>query len=164
MVGLYFLPQRILRQPTANIHIVSINLSVRMTPCNKGSPPSGHSQTKVISNHLQLAPSWVSPKVEAVVTFPLRSRRVHFPAEIMHDDLAAQPPLPLMEHNRMLKISGVPLAFINASTLSKYVARLAWNHRHETACCQVPTTPRGPSRKSIFLWLGPPEALLPLPH
>lgn len=61
----------------------------------------------------------MSPKYEAIVMFSLRSWRVNFPVDVTRDDLAAQPPLVLIEHNRMLKINRVPLASINASTLSK---------------------------------------------
>lgn len=73
----------------------------------------------VISKYFRLASLWVSSKLEAVVKFPLRSWRVNFPVDVTCDDLAAQPPLVLIEHNRMLKINRVPLASINASTLSK---------------------------------------------
>ena len=45
------------------------------------------------------------PKVEAAVTFPLRSQRENFPMDVTCGASAAQTPLALMEHNRMWKIS-----------------------------------------------------------
>jgi len=77
----------------------------------------------------------VCPKVEAAVTFLLRSQRENFPVDVTCGASAAQTPLALMEHNRMWKISRALLASRNASTLSKPVARLVWRHRHGTACC-----------------------------
>ena len=124
---------------------------------NQGSPPWGHTQNKGISHYLQPASVWMCPKVEAAVTFPLRSQRENFPVDVTCGASAAQIPLALMEHNRMWKISRVLLASRNTSTLSKPVACLVWSHRHGAACCQVPPAPRNPS----FLGPSPPETLPP---
>lgn len=124
---------------------------------NKESPPCGSTQNKVISHYLQPASVWVCPKVEAAVTFPLRSQRENFPRDVTCGASAAQTPLALMEHNRMWNISRALLASRNASTLSKPGACLVWRHRHGTACYWAPTALRNPS----FLWPSPPETLPP---